>query len=75
MGENIYKQCKLQACNLQNIQTTHTTKQQKKKKTKTKQNKTKKPKINPVGQKTEIDISPRKTYRWPTGTRKNAQHQ
>jgi len=26
------------------------------------------------GQKTLIDISPRKIYRWPTSTRKNAQH-
>ena len=26
------------------------------------------------GQKTWIDISPRKIYRWPANTRKNAQH-
>ena len=26
------------------------------------------------GQKTWIDISPKKTYRWPTNTRKDAQH-
>ena len=36
------------------------------KKTKTTQSKN--------GQKTSIDIFPKKTYRWPRGTRKAAQH-
>ena len=29
---------------------------------------------NQFRQKTQIDIFPKKTYRWPTGTRKDAQH-
>ena len=33
-------------------------------------------KNNPTknGQKISIDVSPKKTYRWPSGTLKNAQH-
>ena len=48
--------------NLQNIQITHITQQQKLKL----QSKS--------GQKALIDISPKKTYRWPVGTEKDAQH-
>ena len=45
--------------NLQNIQIAHITQQQKTK--------------NSI-KKTLIDISPKKTYRWPVGTEKDAQH-
>ena len=61
MGENICKWSDLQGINFQNIQTAHTTQQQKKPKKQT-------------NKKPWIDISPNKTYRWPTGTWKNDQH-
>ena len=63
IGENSCKQCNQLELNLQNIQTTHRTQQQQKQKTQLKN-----------GQKTKIDISPKKTYGWPTGTCRNAQH-
>ena len=57
MGENICKRCNRQRPNLQNIQTVHTTQQQKKQTTQLRN-----------GQKTSIDIFPKKTSGWPTGT-------
>ena len=63
MGENICKWCNWQGLNLQNIQTTHTTQQQKNQTTQSKNE-----------QKTLIDISPKKTYRWPVDTWKGAQY-
>ena len=50
MGENSFKQCNPQGLNIQNIQTIHTTHQQKNKEPQLKN-----------GQKTWIDISPKKT--------------
>ena len=54
MGKNSFKQCNQQVLNLQNIQTTHTNQQQKN---------------NPLKnvKKNWIDVSPKKTYGWPTG--------
>ena len=60
-NERIYSQCDWQGMNLQNIQTAHIVQYQKNNQLKN-------------GQKIKIDISPKKTYRWPTGTRKNTQH-
>ena len=59
MGENICKLCNQQGINLQNIQTAHIA-QYKKQKTKN----------NPIKKWAEdlTDISPKNTYRWPTGT-------
>ena len=51
MGENICKQCDQQGLNFQNIQTAHKTQQQNKQTTQLKN-----------GQKTYIDISPKKAY-------------
>ena len=53
LGENICKQCYQQGINFQNIQTVHTAEYQRN---------------SPVkkGQKTYIDITPKKIYRWPT---------
>ena len=56
MGENNGKQSNLQGMNLQNIQTSHKT-QYEKKHTQSKN-----------GQKTYVDISPKKTHRWPRDT-------
>ena len=63
MGENSFKQCNWQGLNLQNIQTTHITHQPKNP-------------HNPIknGQKTWIDISPKKTYGLPVGIWKVAQY-
>ena len=59
MGENICKPCDQQELNFQNIQIAHTTKQQKKPN-------------DPIEKWAEdlntVDISPKKTYRWPIGT-------
>ena len=56
MGENNGKQSNLRGMNLQNIQTAHET-QYEKKHTQSKN-----------GQKTYIDVSPKKTHRWPRDT-------
>ena len=60
LRENICKWCNWQAVNLQNIQTTHKTQRQKDK--------------QPSQKMDEIDISPKETYRWLTGTWKDAQY-
>ena len=63
MEENSFKWCNWQELNLQTMQTTHTTQ------THTfthKQTNQKNPSKKWV--KTWIDISPKKTYRWPVGT-------
>ena len=61
MGENNCKWYNWQGLNLQNIQTTLTTKQQKKQ-----------PSWK-MGRRHK-QTSPKKTYRWPRGTLKNAQY-
>ena len=61
MGENVCKRCDQQSVNIQNIQMVHTTQYQKRAQSKN-------------GQKTQVDIFPMKTYTWPTGTGKDAQH-
>ena len=63
MGENLCKWCNQYGLNLQNTQITHITEQQKNQTTQLKN-----------GQKTKTDISPKKTYGWPTGTWQNVQH-
>ena len=64
MGENICKWRNGQGLNLQNIQIARTTQQQQQRKTTRAKN----------GQNTLKDISPNKTYKWPVGTWKDAQH-
>ena len=61
MGENHSKWNNWQRINFQNIQAAHTTQYQK-----TTQSKN--------GEKTQTDISPKKTYRWLIKTWKDAQH-
>ena len=56
MGKNICKRCDLQGINLQNLQTVHAAKYQKNKLP------------NKKTGKNLIDISSKKTYRWPRGT-------
>ena len=63
MGENSCKGCNWQGLHLQNIPTTHNLK------SKTSNNPSDK-----QAEKTYIDISPEKTYRWATDTGKIAQH-
>ena len=63
MGEEICKWFIWQGVNIQNIQGTHITQHQENQTTQLKN-----------GQRTWIDIFPEKTYRWPTGTWKDAQH-
>ena len=59
MRENICKQCDWQGLNIQNISTAHTTQQQ----------------IIQIKKWAEdLDTSLNKTYRWPAGTWKDAQH-
>ena len=64
MWENNFKWFNWQGLNLWIMQTTYTTTQEIKNKEKINQWKN--------GQKTWIDISPKKIYRWPTNTWKNA---
>ena len=63
MGENTCKWCDWQGINFQNIQTAHTTQYQKQR--------------NQPNQKwskdPEVDISPKKIYRWPIDAWKDAQ--
>ena len=63
MGESLCQWCNKQGPNLQNIQTTHAVQQQQQQQTQLKN-----------GQKTQTDVSPKKTYGWPTGIWKNAQY-
>ena len=58
------KWCDWQRLNFQNIQTVHTAQYQKQTNKQTIQSKN--------GKKTEINISPKNIYRWPTGTWKDA---
>ena len=62
MIENICKQCDRQGVNLQNIQIAHTTQHQKQQ-----------PDLK-MHRSPWIDIFPKKTYRWPTDTWKDAQY-
>ena len=56
MQENIYKLCDKQGVNIQNIQTAYTIQQQK-------------PPNNSIKKWTEdLDVSPKKKYKWPIGT-------
>ena len=64
MGKNICKRSKWQGINFQNIQTAHVAQYQKKKK----------PQITQSKMGGDIYISPKKTYRWPRNTWKDAQH-
>ena len=57
MGENNSKQSKGQRSNLKNIQATPAAQFQKNKRPNQR-----------IGQRTKLDISPKKTYRWLTNT-------
>ena len=65
MGENICKRSDQQGINLQNIQIAHAAQYQKKNQKQTKKNQSTQSRS---GQKVEIDISPKKTYRCPKST-------
>ena len=58
MEKNVCKWCDWQVVNIQNIQTAHTTQYLKKK----------------IKKWADLDISPKKTYRWWRDTWKSAQH-
>ena len=60
MEENIWKWCDWQGLNFQNIQTAHKVQYQKNKQSNQK-----------MGQKTLVDIFPKKTYRWSKSTWKD----